>query len=118
MYVKPAKGSKTSCKNISKSMKVSTPDDANFLKRHYCRVIFLTTTLIVFLFAFIGPVNGAGHIDPEADKILRSMSDYLKGLPRFSVNIDIDTEVIDLAGQNCRSVVPVRLFLNDPATCM
>jgi hypothetical protein len=114
MYVKPAKGSKTSCKNILKSMKVSTPGDANFLKRHYCRVIFLTTTLIVFLFAFIGPVNGAGHIDPEADKILHSMSDYLKGLPRFSVNIDIDTEVIDLAGQKLQISSSGKIILERP----
>jgi hypothetical protein len=38
-------------------------------------------------------------VDPEADRILRSMSTYLGGLGAFSVAADIDEEVIDLAGQ-------------------
>jgi len=42
---------------------------------------------------------GADGIDPEADKILRSMSAYLGGLSNLSVSADVDTEVIDLEGQ-------------------
>lgn len=38
-------------------------------------------------------------VDPEADRILRGMSAYLGGLSSFSVEADIDDEVIDLAGQ-------------------
>lgn len=44
-------------------------------------------------------VTAADGIDPEVDKVLRSMSAYLGGLPSFSVNADIGTEVIDLEGQ-------------------
>jgi hypothetical protein len=54
-------------------------------------------TLIVGLMAV--PAMSADKIDPEADKILKSMSDYLGGLSTFSMNADIDNEIIDLAGQ-------------------
>lgn len=46
-----------------------------------------------------GQVTAAEGIDPEVDKVLRSMSAYLGGLPSFSVNADIGTEIIDLEGQ-------------------
>jgi len=45
------------------------------------------------------PSISADRIDPEADKILRSMSAYLGGLSTFIANAEIDTEVIDLEGQ-------------------
>ena len=41
----------------------------------------------------------AEGIDPEADKILRSMSAYLGGLSAFSMSADIDNEIVDLEGQ-------------------
>lgn len=44
-------------------------------------------------------VFGADSIDPESDKILRSMSTYLGGLSAFRVNADVDNEIIDLQGQ-------------------
>jgi len=46
-----------------------------------------------------GPVMSAEGLDPEADKILRSMSDYMGGLSAFSMNANIDDEVVDLDGQ-------------------
>ena len=46
-----------------------------------------------------GPVMGSDRIDPEADKILRSMSTYLGGLSAFSADADVDIEIIDLEGQ-------------------
>jgi hypothetical protein len=80
-------------------MKISSCNDAVLLKRHCSRMAFLAAALIIFLCVFIGPANGTGSIDPEADKILHSMTDYLNGLSEFSVNIDIDNEVIDFASQ-------------------
>lgn len=41
----------------------------------------------------------AEGIDPEADRVLRSMSTYLGGLRAFSVDADIDSEHIDTNGQ-------------------
>jgi hypothetical protein len=43
--------------------------------------------------------SSAEGIDPEADKVLRSMSAYLGGLRAFSVDVDIDNEHIDTNGQ-------------------
>lgn len=45
------------------------------------------------------PVMSAERIDPDADKILRSMSSYLGGLPTFSMNAEIDYEIITRDGQ-------------------
>ena len=46
-----------------------------------------------------GPVMSADGIDPEADKILKSMSSYLAETKAFSVNADIDFEVVTKDGQ-------------------
>jgi len=46
-----------------------------------------------------GPVSGAEGIDADADEILKSMSAYLGGTKAFSVNADIDLEVVTTAGQ-------------------
>ena len=44
------------------------------------------------------PAN-AQQIEPEADKILHSMADYVAGLKTFTVNYDADSEVVDTEGQ-------------------
>ena len=41
----------------------------------------------------------AQQIEPEADKILHSMAEYVAGLKAFTVNYDADSEVIDTEGQ-------------------
>jgi hypothetical protein len=41
----------------------------------------------------------AEKVDPEADRILRSMSSFLGGQKAFSVDYDVDSEVIDKDGQ-------------------
>lgn len=45
------------------------------------------------------PVMSADGIDPEADKILKSMSSYLAETKAFSVNADIDVELVTKDGQ-------------------
>lgn len=46
-------------------------------------------------------VRGQGHavIDPDASRVLRSMSSYLGHLAAWSADFDIDTEVVDFQGQ-------------------
>ena len=46
-----------------------------------------------------GPVMSAEGIDPDADKILTSMSSYLGETKAFSVTADIDFEVVTRSGQ-------------------
>ena len=62
------------------------------------RIAFASGALLGLALA-AGPAMSEGSIDPEADKILRSMSTYLGGLSIFSAKADIDTEIIDLEGQ-------------------
>ncbi|MGZ3460273.1 MAG: DUF2092 domain-containing protein [Archangium sp.] len=56
----------------------------------------------------VGLILGAGlssaqemreKVDPEADRILRSMSSYLAGQKAFTADYDVDNEIIDVDGQ-------------------
>jgi len=57
----------------------------------------------------------AEGIDPEADKILRSMSAYLGGLSAFSMNADIDNEIVDLDGQKLQFSSTSQFVIARPA---
>ena len=46
-----------------------------------------------------GPAVGAQGIDPDADRILQSMSSYLGGTKAFSMNADIYFEIVAQNGQ-------------------
>ena len=61
-----------------------------------------------------GAVVKAEDIDPNADKILRSMSDYLGSLPAFSVDADIDVESIDNEGQKLQLTSLGKIILERP----
>ena len=55
---------------------------------------------VTLSFGFLAsPAMSADSIDPDADKILQSMSTYMSGLSAFSMSADIDNEIVDLAGQ-------------------
>ena len=45
------------------------------------------------------PAKAQTAIEPDAEKILRAMSDTLKSLPEFSVDYDTDHEIVGLDGQ-------------------
>ena len=54
-------------------------------------------TLMISLTA--APSMGAEGMDDKADTILKSMSAYLGGLKTFSMNADVDLEIVGLNGQ-------------------
>ena len=54
-------------------------------------------------------------IDPEADKILQSMSSYLGGLSTFSVRTSIENEIITDEGQKLQLLSNARLAVERPA---
>jgi len=58
--------------------------------------------------------QAAAGIDPEADKILRSMSDFIGNLSAFSAKADIDTEIIDLEGQKLQFSSSAEIVLKRP----
>ncbi len=60
------------------------------------------------------PVMGADQLDPEADKILKSMSSYLAKTGAFSVNADIDFEAVTSNGQKLQFNSFAKLILQRP----
>ncbi len=84
---------------VLKSALVPTRVKNEFLKKPAIRLVALVAGLALGLCLGAGPAMSADGMDPAADKILKSMSTYLGGLPAFSASADVDSEVIDLAGQ-------------------
>ena len=69
----------------------------------------------IVLIGFLSrPAMGAERMDPEADKILRSMSTFLGGLSAFSAKADIDNEIIDLDGQKLQFSSSAEIVLERP----
>jgi hypothetical protein len=68
------------------------------------------------LFSFAaGPVMSAESIDPDADKILKSMSTYLGGTKMLSVNADIDLEIVYTNGQKIQFSSLATVIMERPA---
>lgn len=59
----------------------------------------LVSAIVLSLGLAADPVISADSIDPDADKILKSMSSYLAETEAFSVNADIDVEFVTRDGQ-------------------
>ena len=72
------------------------------------------TALAAVLGLAAGPAMGADGVEPDAEEILRAMSTYLGGLQAFSVDSDIDLEVIDLEGQKLQFSSSGTLLLARP----
>jgi hypothetical protein len=47
----------------------------------------------------VNPAMSAQGIDPEADEVLKAMSAYLGETKRFSMNVDIDLEIVTQSAQ-------------------
>ena len=62
------------------------------------------------------PALGADGIDPDAEQVLRAMSKYLGGLPAYSAKAEIDTEIIDLAGQKLQFSSSGSFLLSRPGS--
>jgi len=83
------------------------------IKNDLLRSIIASTSLI-FILLPTQFVMATESIDPEADKILRSMSSYLGKLTQFSYEADIDTEIINTQGQKLQFSSAVSALLNRP----
>lgn len=63
----------------------------------------ITAYVVAAMLALIAGVAQAfaqqAAVEREADQVLRSMSDYLKGLPRYRVELESDVEVLALTGE-------------------
>jgi len=56
----------------------------------------------------------AQAIEPEADKMLHGMTDYVAGLKAFTVDYDVDNEVVDTAGRKLQYSASGSLALERP----
>lgn len=71
--------------------------------------------IALFICLTVSPVMSAEGINPDADKILRSMSSYLGEAPIFSVNADIDNEIITTDGQKLQLSSFAKIVVERPA---
>lgn len=84
-------------------------------KHHTIWKTFLSAGFVLALALAAAPMAaGADGIDPDADKILRSMSTHLGGLPAFSMSADIDTEIVDLDGQKLQLSASSEIVVERP----
>ncbi|MDW6021088.1 DUF2092 domain-containing protein [Mesorhizobium sp. BAC0120] len=56
----------------------------------------------------------AEGVDPEAARILRTMTDYLAGLKSFTAEFDVEDEIIDAAGQKLQFSASGKIALERP----
>lgn len=84
--------------------------------RQATRPLIAPTRLALAVGLAVGAVTDSAlsAIDPEADKILQSMSTHLAGLSALSVDADADNEIIDLAGQKLQFSSSLTLTLQRP----
>ena len=64
-----------------------------------CKRAVLAIGIVLGAGAVAAPAMGANAMDPDAEKVLRSMAAFMGGLGAFSANAEVDNEVIDLSGQ-------------------
>ena len=72
--------------------------ESRFKTSSICRAVIAVAVFFAAGFA-AGPVMSAEGIDADADKILKSMSSYLADMKAFSMNADIDFEIVATNGQ-------------------
>lgn len=80
-----------------------------------CRNAVRSVALGVLLAVVAAPAMGAEKLDPESDKILKSMSSYLTTAKAFSMNADVALEVILRNGQKLQLCSSYSLLLRRPS---
>ena len=78
------------------------------------RRLMLAGAVTLIVCVLVVPAMSADTIDPDADKVLKSMSDYLGGLSAFSMNADVDNEIVNLAGQKLQLSSGATIIIERP----
>ena len=74
----------------------------------------LALGMVVSIGAIALPPAQAQDLDPNATEVLQFMSDYLAGMDSFSVNADVDFEVIARTGQKLQLSSYASVLLDRP----
>jgi hypothetical protein len=61
------------------------------------------------------PAMATERMDAEADRILKSMTNYLAGLPSLGVHADIDNEIVKLSGQKLQLSSSAEIIITRPS---
>lgn len=70
--------------------------------------------IIISTFIWAAPTFSATETGPDADQVLQSMSSFLAGSKVFTVNADIDFEIISQAGQKLQLSSFAQLVMERP----
>lgn len=76
----------------------------------------LAASLTAVLSLSAGPALAGDAVNPDADEILRSMSDYLAATKAFSVQADVSNEIIARDGQKLQFNAYSTLVLQRPSS--
>ena len=92
--------------------------EGSFMKRVYCSVrrivsIVALAMLVLAGWAPTGHAQPAG-MEPQAEKLLRRMSDYLAGRKQFTVKTESTLEVVLTSGQKIQFDSPATLEVSRP----
>jgi hypothetical protein len=63
---------------------------------------------------FSGAAIAGDALDPAADKILREMTSLMAGMSAFSVDMDVDTDVLDTNGRKLKLSASTSLLVQRP----
>ncbi len=99
---------------ILRSAMVPACLENGFFKKPTARLTALVAGLTLSLCLGAGPAMGAEGMDPAAERILKTMSAYLGGLPAYSASADVDIEIIDLTGQKLQFSSSVAIAAQRP----
>lgn len=83
-------------------------------ERRSTRSAVAASAAIVVLSILPSTALGDDAIDPDADRILRQMSDYLGGLKSYSFDFDTDTEIVLRNGQKLQITRSGSVLLERP----
>jgi hypothetical protein len=75
----------------------------------------LETFALIVLGIAASPVSGAEGIDPEADRILKSMSSYLTATKAFTLDAEVALEVMMKDGRKLQRVSSETLVVQRPS---
>ena len=76
--------------------------------------IVISCAMLAGHIVFAGEASNPGSIEPEADRALRQMSDYLKSLQEFTLRTENTTDELALAGSKLQFGQTVDVYVKRP----
>lgn len=85
-----------------------------YFKQKIISKALVTASILIVMSLLTTPLIAAQQLDPEADKILKTMSDYMGQLSAYSMKSDVDSEIIDLEGQKIQLSSSASIIVQRP----